>query len=269
MGRGRYRGRVIRVLLALLFGGLVGAALGGLGGGGSILIIPALVYGLEVAPQPAVVNALAVVGATSLFASFVHWRQGHVRLLAAAIFAVVGAGGAYVGAIASHAVPGRVLLVALAILMAVVSVLMFRSGSGGAREDDGAGQRRGAARHATVALAALAVGFLTGFLGVGGGFLIVPALTLVARLPVKEAIGTSLLVIAANCASGLAAHRAAGFDPSLTASFLAGSLGASYLASRLVKDAAPKAIKKAFAGFILLIAAMMLVDNLVLRNEGW
>lgn len=251
----------MQLALALLFGALVGAALGGLGAGGSILVLPAMIYGLSIDPKTAVVCSLAVVGATSLFAAAIHWRAGHVRPGVAAMFAVTGAVGAYGGALLTRVVTEVVILVSLAVVMLVVGGLMLRSGR---RDEPGASDRPPPARRiAWVLGAGLAVGVLTGFLGVGGGFLIVPALTLVARLPVKHAIGTSLLVIAINCASGIAAHRARGLDLELVGLFLLGSLGASYVASHLMRARSSGTLKRAFAVFILLIGGLILADNLI------
>jgi hypothetical protein len=117
-------------------------------------------------------------------------------------------------------------------------------------------------RLALVLMAGYLVGFLTGFLGVGGGFLIVPALTLVARIPIKQAIGTSLLVISINCASGVYAHGTSTLDWSLIAPFLVASLTASMFASRFARQASSPQIKKLFACFILLAGCLTVTSSL-------
>lgn len=174
-------------VLALLFGGLVGLSLGSLGGGGAILVVPALIYGLSLSPKEAVPHALLIVGVTSAYAAMLHWRCGAVRVSTSLMFALTGCVGAYHGAGASRAVSDVALLICLGAVMAVAGSLMLRS----ARREKIVPETERAGRMRLTAFTLVAgyvVGFLTGFLGVGGGFLIVPALTLVVRVPVKQAI---------------------------------------------------------------------------------
>lgn len=259
------------LIVSLLFGALIGLSLGLLGAGGSILILPILVYVVGLEPQQAVVQTLVIVGITSLFAASLHWRGGRVRPVVAMIFVLAGAMGAYVGAWAGQRVPGDVLLIALTLLMVVVSGLMLRSGSKQPTEADAAVEPP-PARQGLVWLllilpvVGLVVGFLTGFLGVGGGFLIVPALTLAARLPVKDAVGTSLIIIAANCGSGLLAHDASEVVPAVVVPFLMGSIGVSMFASRVAGRVRAASLKKGFAWFVLVVAVLIILDRLVLRG---
>lgn len=249
------------IALSLLFGVLVGFSLGALGAGGSILVLPALIYGLGVGEKQAVVLALAIVGATSLYGSLVHARQGSVRFTAAGLFSLTGFVGAFLGARLSERVPGSVLLLCLGVLIVYAAVRMLRS-AGRDRTDPPPDPSAGVIRKITpLLLAGVGVGFLTGFLGVGGGFLIVPALTLVARLPVKHAIGTSLVVISINCLSGLIAHRFQGLDVLIVLPFLVGSVAASTYAARVASRLSPGALKRAFAGFILVLGLLMLIDG--------
>lgn len=249
--------------LSLLVGGLIGFSLGSLGGGGSILVVPALIYGLSVRPKEAVAQALLIVGVTSVYAAILHWRWGHVRFSAALMFALTGCIGAYQGANVSRSVSDVVLLVCLGGVMAGAGTLMFRS----ARRDTESTESRctsGPTRRPLLLLVAgYLVGFLTGFLGVGGGFLIVPALTLVARVPVKQAIGTSLVVISLNCGSGLVAHQVRAIDWELVIPFLVASLTASMFAARFARRASSALTKQLFACFILVIGGLMLAGNLV------
>ncbi|MFI4897039.1 MAG: sulfite exporter TauE/SafE family protein [Phycisphaerales bacterium JB059] len=246
--------------LSLVFGALVGLSLGALGAGGSILVLPALLYGLGLAERQSVVLALVIVGATSLYGSVIHARQGNVRAGAAAVFSVTGFGGAWVGAMLSHRVPGVVLILSLALVMLVVSVRMYLSAGRKGAEPVSAEGASWIRRSAPLLVAGVGVGFLTGFLGVGGGFLIVPALTLVGRMEVKQAIGTSLVIIAVNCVSGLIAHRFAGLDWMVILPFVAGSFTASTFAARLVRGVSAATLKRAFAVFILLLGLLMLGD---------
>jgi uncharacterized protein len=243
------------LLLALALSTLIGVSLGLLGGGGSILAVPVLVYVARVDVHAAIGMSLAVVGATALVGGLVHARAGRVDARAAALFGVAGMLGAPLGAQATHAVASRVLLLLFAALMLAVGSLMLL-GRGPSR----AGTPR---PHPVAAPAAgLGVGLLTGFLGVGGGFLIVPALTLLAGLPIHRAIGTSLLVIAANSAAGVAGHLRQGDMPlGLTAAFTAaaalGALGGVRLASSLD----PARLRRAFAAFVILVGLFLLAKN--------
>jgi uncharacterized membrane protein YfcA len=243
------------LLLALALGALIGVSLGLLGGGGSILAVPVLVYVARVEVHAAIGMSLAVVGATALVGGLVHARAGRVDLRAAALFGGAGMLGAPLGAQATHAVAPRVLLLFFAALMLTVGVLMVRGAGPGPR---------GPVRPHPVAVPAVGfgVGLLTGFLGVGGGFLIVPALALLAGLPIHRAIGTSLLVIAANSAAGLAGHLGRGAMPlALTAAFTAvaalGALAGVGMASSLD----PLRLRRAFAVFVILVGLFLLARN--------
>jgi uncharacterized protein len=243
------------LLLALALSTLIGVSLGLLGGGGSILAVPVLVYVAGVEVHAAIGMSLAVVGATALVGGLVHARAGRVDARAAALFGVAGMLGAPLGAQATHAVASRFLMLLFAALMlAVGSLMLLGRGS----------SRAGTPRPHPVAVpaAGFGVGLLTGFLGVGGGFLIVPALTLLAGLPIHRAIGTSLLVIAANSAAGVAGHLRQGEMPlGLTAAFTAaaalGALGGVRLASSLD----PARLRRAFAAFVILVGLFLLAKN--------
>ena len=174
-------------LLALALSTLIGLSLGLLGGGGSILAVPVLVYVAGVDVHTAIGASLGLVGATALVGGLVHARAKRVDLRTAVLFGGAGMAGAPLGAQFTHAVAPRVLMLLFAALMLTVGGLMLRGR---------VGSRPVAVRpHPLAAPAAgFGVGLLTGFLGVGGGFLIVPALTLLAGLPMHTAVGTSLHV---------------------------------------------------------------------------
>jgi hypothetical protein len=244
------------LLLAVALSTLIGLSLGLLGGGGSILAVPLLVYVAGVEPHTAIGMSLAVVGATSLGGALVHARAGNVDIRAAALFGVAGMIGAPLGARASHAVAGRTLLLLFAVLMIAVGGLMLRGGTAAAA---GLPQRRPVA----VPIAGLAVGLLTGFLGVGGGFLVVPALTLLAGLPIRAAVGTSLLVIALNSAAGLAGHvRLGQLPPGLTAAFTVASAVGALLGVRLSLTLDAVQLRRSFAAFVALVGIALLLANL-------
>ena len=243
------------VVLALALGALIGVSLGLLGGGGSILAVPVLVYVARVEVHSAIGMSLAIVGATALVGGLVHARAGRVDLRAAALFGAAGVVGAPLGAQATHRVAPRVLLLLFAGLMLAVGALMLRS--------------RGAPRHeasrphpVAVPAAGFGVGLLTGFLGVGGGFLIVPALTLLARLPIHAAVGTSLLVIAANSAAGLLGHLGRGEMPlGLTAAFTATAAAGALTGVRVAGTLDPLRLRRAFAVFVVLVGLSLLAKN--------
>lgn len=204
-------------LIASPLGLVVGLALGALGGGGSILAVPALVYVVGQTPQAATTTSLVVVALASLGGLVGHWRAGNVALVPGLVFGLAGIGGSFAGSHLNAALPPEVLLGLFAVLMLVAAGAMLRRANGG-RPDRRAEAATGppvavaTARDVTVGLAlrvlaaGTVVGFLTGLLGVGGGFVIVPALVLVLRFDMQVAVGTSLLVIAINAAMALAAH---------------------------------------------------------------
>ena len=243
------------LLLALALSTLIGVSLGLLGGGGSILAVPVLVYVARVDVHAAIGMSLAVVGTTALVGGLVHARAGRVDLRAAALFGGAGMLGAPLGAQATHAVAPRVLLLLFAALMLAVGGLMLRGK---------AVARPGTPRSHPVAVpaAGFGVGLLTGFLGVGGGFLIVPALTLLAGLPIHAAIGTSLLVIAANSAAGVLGHLRQGELPlGLVAAFTAASALGALAGVRLASGLDPARLRLAFAAFVILVGLFLLAKN--------
>jgi uncharacterized membrane protein YfcA len=243
------------LVLAFALSALIGVSLGFLGGGGSILAVPILVYVARVDVHSAIGMSLAIVGTTSLVGGLVHARAGRADLRAAALFGGAGMLGAPLGAQATHAVAPRVLLLLFAALMLAVGGLMLRGE---------AGARLGAPRPhpVTVPAAGFGIGLLTGFLGVGGGFLIVPALTLLARMPIHAAVGTSLLVIAANSAAGVLAHLRQGEMPlGLTAAFTTSAALGALAGVRLASSLDPARLRRAFAVFVVLVGLFLLAKN--------
>lgn len=236
--------------LAIAAGALIGLSLGALGGGGSILAVPVLVYALGQSPAQATTGSLVVVGATSLVGAVAAYRTGHVQLTQGATFGVIALGGAVIGAKGSALVSEPLLLVCFAALMLLVAALMtLRLIRGNARAPQSSAQntptitfRPTFTCRCTQALkllvSATVVGLLTGFLGVGGGFLVVPALLLVLALPMEHAAGTSLVVITMTSAVALAVRAGTGVAPDwslvliLMAASVAGAVAGGRLASR-------------------------------------
>lgn len=207
----------MRVLLASPLGLLIGASLGALGGGGSILAVPALVHGAGQGAQAATTTSLLLVAVASLIGLAPHWRAGNVRLRVGLTFGAAGIGGSIVGTALNRRVDPDVLLVAFGVLMLVAAAAMLRRSRARVPAAVGADAPAGAeASDATtteadhtggsvlgVLATGTAVGALTGFFGVGGGFVIVPALVVVLGFRMNEAVGTSLIVIAVNAALAL------------------------------------------------------------------
>lgn len=233
----------------------IGLSLGLLGGGGSIITVPVLVYALQVPPREAVAMSLAVVGVTSLIGAALHHRRGAVRIPQAALFAGAGVVSSFLGARLTYLVSPEVLLLSFAALMLAVGIRMAVTGS---RPE---GERR-PARPVQVVLAGLAVGLLTGFLGVGGGFLVVPALVLFAGLDMREAVGTSLLVIAINAAAGLAGHLAhGGFHLPLALLVTALAAAGTLLGTHFSHRVSPVALRRGFSIFVVAVAVFLVVAN--------
>ncbi|MBL0921140.1 MAG: sulfite exporter TauE/SafE family protein, partial [Phycisphaerales bacterium] len=183
-------------MIAELLGALlIGLSLGLLGSGGAILTVPILVYLAGHSEKQAIVESLAIVGLIALSGAVRNGARGQVDVRAVVLFGLPGMVGAFLGAYVARWVPGAAQLALLGVVMLLAAWFMFR-----ARAQEQASDVR--APEPLLAAQGLGVGGLTGLLGVGGGFLIVPALTLLGRLPVKTAIGTSLAVIAMNCAAG-------------------------------------------------------------------
>ncbi|MFN0123783.1 MAG: sulfite exporter TauE/SafE family protein [Blastocatellia bacterium] len=248
----------LHVLAALALSGLIGLSLGLLGGGGSILALPVLVYVAGVDTRIAVVMSLAIVGATSLAGSLTHWRAGRVNTPVALIFGAAGFCGAIPGSWLTHMVSGGVLLLLFAMLMLLVGALMlFRRQ---ATEPDPGGHVR---MHLPLPLAAgFGVGMLTGFLGVGGGFLIVPALVLLTNLPMGQAVGTSLLVIAINSASGLIGHLGQSHLPvALTLGFTCMAIAGALAGARAAGHMPQAMLRRGFALFVIAVGLWLLARN--------
>jgi len=245
----------ISFFIGLLCSVLIGLSLGLIGGGGSIITLPVLVYLFQVEAHPAMGMSLAVVGATSLLGAALHYRKGNVNLRAALLFAATGIFGAYFGTRLTYLLSTPALLLTFATLMLVVSLRMMLAKS------PAAGAER-SLNMARLLIAGLVVGILTGFLGVGGGFLIVPALALFGGLGMKEAVGTSLLVISINSASGLLGHmQRAAFDWRLALLVTMCALAGALVGTRYAHAARPETLRKMFAVFVLAVALFLLARN--------
>src|SRR4026209_1211203 len=183
------------LLLGFLLAMGIGAALGAIGSGGSILALPLLVYVLHVSPSDAVPMSLIIVGSASAGAAVLKWRQGDMHWKALGLLASTGAVGAYLGAEVTHAVPPVVLMTLFASILLAVGLLMLT---------EVANRLKPRQCHiARCLIAGAIVGLLTGFLGVGGGFLLVPTLVLFAGLALRRALGPSVGIISINALAGI------------------------------------------------------------------
>lgn len=245
---------------ALGLGALIGILLGLLGGGGSILAVPALVYGAGVPLGAAVPTSLLVVGVSAAVALLPRLRGRQIRWRIAAIVGGCGAAAAFGGAAVNRLLDPRLVLAGFAALMIIAAVRMLRAdgATGGDCALPGGGVHWRGCLPKSIGVG-IAVGFLTGLFGVGGGFLIIPALVLFLGLPMNVAVGTSLAVIVLNSAAGFAAHAGSGaLDYRIAGAFtlaaVAGSLTAGRLAARLPADR----LRRPFAYLVIAVAVVVL-----------
>jgi hypothetical protein len=243
-------------ILGLILSAVIGLSLGLIGGGGSILTVPILVYFLNVEPHDAVGMSLAVVGATSLFGSYLHYRRDNVNVKSGLIFGGAGAVGALLGSPLTKLVSPTVLLLIFGILMFVVAVSMLW------RRKHTRDDLPRKPHPIQSVMAGLGVGFLTGFLGVGGGFLIVPALVFFGGLDMKKAIGTSLFVIFLNCVAGLVGHISQNtFDWTLTSVVMALAVGGAIAGTILSHRIEAHRLQRMFAILVLGVGLFLVVKN--------
>ncbi|MFH9643405.1 sulfite exporter TauE/SafE family protein [Streptomyces albidoflavus] len=244
------------LILALAAGAVVGLALGGLGGGGSVLAVPALIYLLGFSPVAATTASLIIVAATSLSSLVAHARDGNVRWRSGLLFAAAGIGPAMLGGLAAGRLPAAALTVAFSVIAALAAWRMLRP-SRPAPD--------GPVRPTRAAGAGAGLGAVTGVLGVGGGFLAVPALVGVLGLRMKAAVGTSLLVIIINSLAALATRTgtAEGLDWAVIAPFTGAAILGAWDGKRLAAKLSGNRLQHVFAYVLLAVAAFMLLDTLI------
>lgn len=251
--------------IGLLLAAVVGLSLGMLGGGGSILAVPIFVYVLGYGPKEAIAMSLAVVGITSLAAAVGHWRAGNVDVRVAAIFGPFAMVGSYAGARLAAFVSGPFQLSLFGAVMLVSAVFMFR----GSSPRLAAAPEPGPMPVRLIAAEALLVGVLTGLVGVGGGFLIVPTLALLGKVPIRIAIGTSLVVIALNAVAGFTGYLGQVDVPWLVmGAFAALATVAAVGGSWLVPFIPQHALRRTFAAFLVVMGALILYENRTVLLPG-
>jgi uncharacterized membrane protein YfcA len=256
-------------ILGIFYGLLVGVSLGLTGGGGSIFAVPLLLYGLSVPLNTALGLSLATVGLTAGFGAALRLRTGEVEIRAGFIFALAGMLLAPLGTSLGHLIPPALLLSSFALLMAYVGVRMWRGRKTTAAVKPGrcvtdGGENFGSECYLRLGAAGAAAGLLSGLFGVGGGFIIVPALLFVTGMSIHRAVATSLMVIFLIALSGVTAHLVHGqqFPMPLSVIFLGGGIAGMLLGGKLRARLSGPALQKVFAIGMWIVAAYMLIRNL-------
>jgi uncharacterized membrane protein YfcA len=247
----------------------IGLSLGLIGGGGSILAVPILVYVMGLGAKTAIAMSLGIVGTVSLIGVIPHWLQGNVNGQVAAIFAPTAMLGAYLGTQMAEFpfITETIQLICFAIVMLLASMIMIRQGRQKLKNQHLLKEKQSFPHKKQhnrflILLEGLGVGILTGFVGVGGGFAIIPALVLLGGLPMKEAIGTSLIIITFNSVTGFLGYLSqVNFDWMLMMSFtIAASLG-TLTGAYLTRFIDAKNLQKGFGYFVLAVGIFVLIRH--------
>lgn len=259
------------LLLGYLLALVIGLTLGMFGGGGSILTVPVFVYVMGYDPKLAIAMSLPVVGATSLVGAVGHWRAGTVHLRSALAFGVAAMVGAFAGARTSILLTGRAQLLTLGAVMLVAAALMRRDSLKKSPEPPAPSPEstltrdsglRGPGSRLLFFLVSLLIGALTGIVGIGGGFLIVPALVLIGRVPIHHAVGTSLVVITMNTLAGFAGQpRISNIPFGVVLGFSAIAIAGILAGTRFVRFVQPRTLKRGFATLLLIVAAVVIWES--------
>ncbi len=286
------------ILTALAVGALIGLVVGALGAGGGILSVPALIYLLGVAPHEATSASLVIVLFTALAALGGRIGKNTICYQIALVFAALATVGTWLGSLANQAVSADLLMYAFALLLICVGLVMLRraypglfrgaarAGSSGVFSDDGAAAADNAGGTGStpalrvvsamgevtsigavplwrVALVATITGALTGFFGVGGGFAIVPALTLVLHLPIKRAASTSLLIMAITAVVALVARAQTSLnvDLGVIGAFTVASMLGAVAGAPLTRKVSSQKLTASFAALLLAVAVATLVGQ--------
>lgn len=239
--------------LTVVLSVVIGVALGLLGGGGSILTVPILVYIAGLEPKAAIATSLLVVGVTSAAGAISHARAGRVQWRTGLLFGAAGMVGAYGGGRAAEFIPGAWLLIAFGVMMAVTAVAMLRG------RNDEEPDRSGEMAVGRILIEGIVVGAVTGLVGAGGGFLVVPALVLLGGVPMATAVGTSLVVIAMKSSAGLFGYLSSTtidwpLALAVTAAAVVGSVVGGQLAGRITQEK----LRQGFAWFVAVMAVVVL-----------
>lgn len=264
--------------LSLLFGAIVGLSLGLTGGGGAIFAVPLLVYGLQVPPRDAISISLAAVGATATIGFVRRWQSGGVEVPTGLLFAIAGMLGAPIGTWLASRIPEQLLLLLFGCLMLAVATRMWMGASRNDPIDAVDGSKQGAENASTcrrdesgrlllntpcailLALVGVGTGILSGMFGVGGGFIIVPALLFFSGMSMHLAVGTSLLVVALVSGSGVVSQWVAGRSLTLdvTLPFIAGGIIGLFAGQSIASRIQARTLQRVFSIAILGVAALVI-----------
>lgn len=261
---------------------IIGISLGLIGGGGSILTVPVLVYLLGVEPMMATAYSLFIVGASSLVGAFPKYKQGLISLKTAIVFGIPS----IIAVFATRklivpSIPTEVfqlgnlvitksilMMVLFAVLMVAASVSMIREKKNGNGKEESEQQKF---NYPMIILEGAVVGVLTGLVGAGGGFLIIPALVMLSKLPMKMAVGTSLLIIAAKSLIGFigdVSTNASEMDWTLLLIVTALAIAGIFAGNALSKKIDGNKLKKGFGWFVLIMGVYIIVNELFLKTGG-
>jgi len=252
---------LIKYFYALLSGFLSGGALGMTGGGGSILAVPMLVYVVGENVHLAIGTSLIAVGITSLISSGSFMKQSLVKFKIAFLMASPGIISTYLGAWINKEIKGPVLLLIFALLMIYIGYLMVKQ----KKEKEIVDRNSDDINYGKILLLGFITGFASGFFGIGGGFLLVPALYLGAKLNMKESIGTSLFIVFLFGVFGFISYEIQGRHVDLTISsvFVIGGVAGGFLGAYIAKHTNQNRLRKIFSVFIILVGLAVFIENLM------
>lgn len=246
------------IALTVVLAVFVGIALGLLGGGGSILTVPLLAYVAGMDAKQAIATSLLVVGVTSAVGAVSHARAGRVQWRTGLIFGGAGMAGAYLGGLLARFIPGTVLLIGFALMMIATAVAMLKGRKNVV--STGPSHRLPVPK---ILAEGLVVGLVTGLVGAGGGFLVVPALALLGGLPMPIAVGTSLIVIAMKSFAGLGGYLSSvHIDWAVALAVTAAAVVGALIGARLTAKVEPEALRKAFGWFVLAMSSVILAQEI-------
>lgn len=245
-----------------MFGGVIlgiatGSLLGLLGGGGSVIAVPILIYLLGLEAKEAIGTSLIIIGVASMLGAWSHYRKQSVIVSTALIFGMTGAIGSIAGAKIGQLIPDTLQLALFAIIMALVAFLMLKRG----KPTDALADNTAETPLPVVLVTGLGAGILTGLIGVGGGFVIVPALTILLRIPIRKAIGTSLLVIGINSMVGAISYASRLGLHYTALPFAVGTFAATPIAGHFSHYLPQEKLKSSFAILLLILSAWMLLKQ--------
>lgn len=249
------------LILGYLSAILIGLFLGLLGGGGSIMTVPIFVYLIGLPTKLAIALSLALVGSVSLIGVFKHWKLGNVNFKIVALFAPFAMVGTFIGAKLSQFVSGSFQLILFAVVMLIAAVFMFKKTKTNTSSQK---QKQFYSKKDIlfIALEGIFVGILTGLVGVGGGFLIVPALVLLTKIPMKEAIGSSLLIISLKSFAGFYGYLGqVQIDWSFLLTFISIASVGIIIGTSLIRFVSQAQLKKIFAVFLIIMGIFILYKN--------